>query len=346
MNFMVGADTSCLEAMEDQGAKYYDIDGKEDDAIKILAAHGVNFIRLRLFNRPTESFDGGDYCDLKHTLHMAERIKQYELGFMLDFHYSDFWADWKAQTIPSDWKNQSEEELKQSLYEYTKTTLESFIAQGTVPDVVQIGNEIGKGLLWEYGSLDNPDKITGFLNAGLKAVEEINRKGQDIKTMLHIECGADRERSEEFFTQLYNEGISDFDYIGLSYYPYWSGEYKLLTENMRNLYKIFHKQIAIVETAFPYTDKSHDDMDNIVTSSLTKEMVGLEASVANQKKVTEEIIDIVKSEESGAGVFYWEPVWYQKAGVGVSKGKGNEWENQAMFDHHGHALNSITAFGK
>ena len=142
MNFMVGADTSCLEAMEDRGAKYYDIDGKEDDAIKILAAHGVNFIRLRLFNRPTESFDGGDYCDLKHTLYMAERIKQYGLGFMLDFHYSDFWADWKSQTIPSDWADQSEEELKQSLYEYTKTTLECFIAQGTVPDVVQIGNEI------------------------------------------------------------------------------------------------------------------------------------------------------------------------------------------------------------
>ena len=91
MSFIIGADISSLEAMEDYGAKYYDLNGEEGDVIKILASHGVNCIRLRLFNKPTESFDKGDYCDLKHTLRMAKRIKKYGLGFMLDFHYSDFW---------------------------------------------------------------------------------------------------------------------------------------------------------------------------------------------------------------------------------------------------------------
>lgn len=90
MSFIIGADISSLEAMEDYGAKYYDLNGEEGDVIKILASHGVNCIRLRLFNKPTESFDKGDYCDLKHTLRMAKRIKKYGLGFMLDFHYSDF----------------------------------------------------------------------------------------------------------------------------------------------------------------------------------------------------------------------------------------------------------------
>lgn len=373
MKFMIGADTSSLEAMEDQGARFYDINGEENDAIKVLAAHGVNFIRLRLFNRPTKSFDGGDYCNLDHTLSMAKRIKAYGLGFMLDFHYSDFWADWKSQTIPHDWEKQSADEIENSVYEYTKNIVKKFIEQGTVPDVVQIGNEIGKGLLWEYGSLKNPKQITAFLNSGLKAVDELNielneidaemctdnngveadaimSKDNDnsvsIRTMLHVECGADTKRTEQFFSELYKEGLREFDYIGLSYYPYWAGDYSMLINNMKNIDNKFHKEVVVVETAFPYTDESHDDMPNVVTGKLTKQSMGLEPSVENQKAVTEKVIKTVKDMPNGAGVFYWEPVWYQVPGVGVSKGKGNEWENQAMFDNQGHALESLKAFGK
>ena len=127
MNFIMGADVSSLQAMEDRGAKFYDLDGMESDALSILSAHGVNYIRLRLFNRPTESFDGGDYCDLEHTLEMAKRVKKQGLGLLLDFHYSDFWADWKQQSIPKDWENQSAKELEQSIYTYTKRYCWSFI---------------------------------------------------------------------------------------------------------------------------------------------------------------------------------------------------------------------------
>ncbi len=344
MKFMTGADTSSLEAMEDQGARFYDINGDEGDALKILASHGVNFIRLRLFNRPTESFDRGDYCNLEHTLSMAKRIKSYGLGFMLDFHYSDFWADWKSQTIPQDWESQSADEIENSVYVYTKKIVKKFIDQGITPDIVQIGNEIGKGLLWEYGSLENPKQITAFLNAGLRAVDELNT--ENIKTMLHVECGADTKRTEQFFTELYKEGLREFDYIGLSYYPYWAGDYSMLVDNMKNIDDKFHKEVVVVETAFPYTDESHDDMPNVVTGELTRQSMGLEPSVENQKAVTEKVIKTVKGMPNGTGVFYWEPVWYQIPGVGVSKGKGNEWENQAMFDNEGHALESLRAFGK
>ena len=344
MNFMIGADTSCLEAMEDRGARYYDLDGAEGDALKILSSHGVNFIRLRLFNDPVKSFDGGDYCNLEHTLKIAKRIRKYKMGFMLDFHYSDFWADWKAQAIPEKWAGQSVQEIEKSVYEYTKTAITQLKEQGTAPDVVQIGNEIGKGLLWEYGNLEHADNIVKFLNAGLKAVEEINADNSRIKTMIHIECGADKERTEAFFSKLYENGLMDFDYVGLSYYPYWAGEYPKLEANMRNIKSRFNKQTVIVETAFPFTDESHDDMENIVTGKLTCETMGLEPSVENQRNVIHNIIENIKNTENGAGVFYWEPVWYQKSGVGVEKGKGNEWENQAMFDNTGHALESIRAF--
>lgn len=344
MNFIMGADVSSLQAMEDQQAKFYDLDGREDDALSILAAHGVNYIRLRLFNRPTESFDGGDYCDLRHTLEMAQRVKRQGLGFLLDFHYSDFWADWKNQQIPQDWKNQSAQELESSVYEFTREVLAEFQSVGALPDIVQIGNEIGRGLLWDFGQMEHPGQIAAFLNAGLRAVEEISERGQRIKTMLHLECGADASRTEHFFNLLFRNGLEDFDYVGLSYYPYWAGAFTKLVNNINNIDRCLQKKVIIVETAFPYTDESHDDMPNVVTGELTRETMNLAPSVNNQRVVTEQVIHMVREAENGAGVFYWEPVWYQVKGVGVSLGKGNEWENQAMFDSTGHVLESIRAF--
>lgn len=344
MNFIMGADVSSLQAMEDQGAKFYDLDGMEREALSILSAHGVNCIRLRLFNRPTESFDGGDYCDLWHTLVMAERVKKQGMGLLLDFHYSDFWADWKKQNIPLDWEDQSAEKLEQSVYTFTKSVLQEFERCGAIPDIVQIGNEIGKGLLWDYGCLEYPGQIAAFLNAGFRAVNEINQEGYSIKTMLHLECGADTIRTEQFFDLLFQNGLDDFDYVGLSYYPYWSGPYHELANNMKNIWKRFHKRVMVVETAFPYTDESNDEMPNVVTGELTQETMKLTPSVENQCQVLEKIIDTVRAQENGCGVFYWEPTWYKIKGVGVARGKGNEWENQAMFDVSGQVLESIRVF--
>jgi arabinogalactan endo-1,4-beta-galactosidase len=342
--FVMGVDISSLQAMEDQQAKFYDLDGKEKDALSILAKHGVNYIRLRLFYRPTESFDGGNYCDLEHTLAMAKRVKKRGFGLLLDFHYSDFWADWRNQKIPHDWEGQSAKELESSVYRYTKRVIQEFQKQDAIPDMVQIGNEIGNGLLWNYGLVEHPKQMAAFLNAGLRAVGECNRCSLKIKTVLHVECGADPDKTEKVFHLLMQEGLQEYDYIGLSYYPYWSGSYGKLKQNMKNIETCFHKDIIIVETAFPYTDESHDDMPNVVTSDLTKKTMNLLPSVHNQRAVTEQIIQIVKESENGVGVFYWEPGWYQIPGVGVSRGKGNEWENQAMFDSTGHALESICSF--
>ena len=344
MDFLMGADISSLQAMEDQGAKYYDLDGTHKDAIGILQAHGVNAVRLRIWNRPEKSFDRGDYCDLKGTLAMAKRVKEAGLHLLLDFHYSDFWADWKKQTIPAQWSGQGKEELAESVYAYTGQVLRAMEADGAYPDMVQIGNEIGCGLLWDYGTLEHPENIALFLNQGIKAVRETDGNVHKTEVMIHLECGGDAPRTERFFETLEQNGMTDYDVIGLSYYPYWAGGYEKLRENMRNLKERFGRRVVVVETAFPYTDESNDDMPNVVTSEITRKATGLEASVANQRKVTEEIIRLVKKEENGYGVYYWEPVWYCLKGVGMEKGSGNEWENQAMFDKNGRALESLKAF--
>ncbi len=357
MEFVMGADVSSLQAMEDHGAKYYDFDGTEKDALEILKLHGINCIRLRLWNHPTTSFDDGDYCDLKHTIVMAKRIKDMGLGFMLDFHYSDSWADWKCQNIPSEWVNQGADELSDSVYHYTTEVLQLLNEHGAYPDIVQIGNEIGKGMLWDYGKTDHPDQLANFLNAGIQAVRDMNSRVEaaevvdagiptdhPAKIMIHIESGGDVRGTEAFFTMIEQNGVTDYDLIGLSYYPYWAGSYEMLKRNLRNVKEKFDKPVILAEIAFPYTDVSHDDMPNMVTSEVTNAQMGLSASRENQRKVISEIIHLVRSERNGGGIFYWEPVWYCKKGVGAAKGMGNEWENQALFDEKGRPTEGLLAF--
>ncbi len=342
--FMMGADVSSLPAMEDYGAKFYDFDGGNKDALHILKEHGIDYIRLRIWNDPTTSFDRGDYCNLENTLDIAKRVKNMGLKLLLDFHYCDTWADWKNQKIPKQWNGQNVSELGESVYQYTRDVLERLYQEGAYPDMVQIGNEIGKGLLWDYGTLEHPENIVSFLNKGIDAVRTADTGHCRAEIMLHTESGGNVGGTEHFFQMLKDNGISDYDYIGLSYYPYWAGDYEYLKKNMRNIKEKFGKKVIVVETAFPYTDQSTDDMPNVVTGELTVKEMNVAPSVENQRKVIEKVIQTVYEEDNGYGVFYWEPVWYCIKGVGVSKGHGNEWENQAMFDSRGRALDGLRAF--
>lgn len=341
---MKGADISSLQAMEDSGAVYYDFDGIKKDAIEILKAHGFNWVRLRIWNQPTTSFDRGDYCDLKHTVEMAKRVRRYGLKLLLDFHYSDTWADWKCQKVPMQWRQIPGNRLSEAVYRYTSQVLQALGEAQAAPDMVQIGNEIGRGILWDYGSYDHPDQLAELLNGGIHAVRDMSSGGRRPQVMLHVECGGNAQQTEKFFTTMTACGAADFDVIGLSYYPYWAGPYANLLQNMKRIQEKLQKPVVIVETAFPYTDNSTDDMPNVVTGELTKKTTGLEPSEENQRKVMDEILRLVRNEPNGAGVFYWEPVWYCIKGVGAYKGVGNEWENQALFDQRGRALSGLRAF--
>ncbi len=231
---MLGADISFLPQLESRGMKFSD-KGMEKDIFEILKDHKFNYIRLRIFNDPAA--DSGyspkkGFCD-EHTKAMAKRIKAAGMKFLLDFHYSDTWADPGKQFKPSAWKGYNFEELKDAIRSYTKDVLLALKAQGTLPDIVQVGNEINSGIIWPDGKASNMDTLTQFLKAGIAGVNDVD---PSINIMLHIVCGGQNKKSRYFFDNMISYGI-DFDIIGQSYYPKWHGTLDSLKDNLTDLAK-------------------------------------------------------------------------------------------------------------
>lgn len=342
-SFIKGADISSLEAVEDYGGVFYDFDGNETDAVTFLMDNGCNYFRLRAWNNPTKSFDAGDYCSPEHTVEMAKRIKEAGSCYLLDFHYSDWWADPDNQTVPAAWQGMTEEELVQAVYDFTKEVLMMLKDADAYPDMVQIGNEIGNGMLWDYGSTEHPATLAALLNSGIAAVRDTTPEGKETKVVIHVQDGGSVDVTEAFFATIEENGVTDYDVVGLSYYPYWHGTFGDLKDNINNIYAKFGKEVAVVETAYPFTYDNADEKENLVMEDET-DIVGFAAGEENQKKVFELVMNAVASCEGGIGVFYWEPVWLAVEGAGVAKGSGNEWENQALFDFDGMPLDAVTAF--
>ncbi len=242
---MLGADISFLPQLESKGIKFSD-KGVEKDAIQILKDHGFNYIRLRIFNDPAA--DSGyapaqGFCDLKHTLVMAKRVKQLGLKLLLDFHYSDTWADPGKQYLPQAWKKFSFNELKTVLYNLTREVVQKMKDQGTLPDMVQVGNEINHGIIWPMGSIAEPDNLAQLLNAGIAAVKSVD---PSVIIMLHVALGGQNNESVAFINSMLKRGVH-FDVIGESYYPKWHGNLEELRDNLTDLVHRFHKEIIVVE---------------------------------------------------------------------------------------------------
>ncbi|MBC7588160.1 MAG: glycosyl hydrolase 53 family protein, partial [Chitinophagaceae bacterium] len=242
---MIGADISFLPELEDKGVKFSD-KGETKDAIEILKDHGFNYIRLRIFNEPAN--DSGyspkkGFCDLEHTKQMAKRIKAAGMKLLLDFHYSDYWADPGKQYKPAAWKNLSFVELKKAVFDYTKKVLLELKEQGTLPDMVQAGNEINHGMLWPDGSIGNIDKLAQLINAGNAAVKEVDAS---IAIMVHIALGGQNSESEFFLDNMIARNVK-FDLIGESYYPKWHGTLDDLRDNLTKLALKYNKDVVVVE---------------------------------------------------------------------------------------------------
>ena len=243
---MLGADISFLPQLEDRGLKFSD-SGTQKDAIQILKEHGFNYVRLRIFNDPAR--DSGGYspkkgfCDLEHTKQMAKRVKAAGMKLLLDFHYSDTWADPGKQFKPDAWKNVSFDQLKQSLYNYTKKVIQELKDQGTLPDMVQVGNEINHGLVWPEGNVSNVDSMSQLIAAGIAGVKAVD---PSVIIMLHVALGGQNDETVFFIDQMMARKIH-FDIIGLSYYPKWHGTLNDLEDNMNDLIRRFNKDIIVVE---------------------------------------------------------------------------------------------------
>jgi arabinogalactan endo-1,4-beta-galactosidase len=252
---MLGADISFLPELESRGRKFYD-NGVEKDAIQILKENGFNYIRLRVFNNPAA--DSGyspkkGFCDLEHTKQMAKRIKAAGLKFLLDFHYSDTWADPGKQFKPAAWKNLDFMQLSQAVHDFTKEVLLALQQQGTLPDMVQVGNEINHGMIWPDANIKNLDTLAAFLKAGITAVTEVDHS---IIIMLHIACGGQNEESRYFLDNMLKRDVA-FDVIGESYYPRWHGTTGDLKNNLTDLAGRYKQDIIVVE----YSEKKQEVND-------------------------------------------------------------------------------------
>ena len=242
---MLGADISFLPQLEDRGMKFSD-SGVQKDPILILKDHGFNYVRLRIFNDPAA--DSGysphkGFCDLEHTKQMAKRIKAANMKLLLDFHYSDYWADPGKQFKPAAWRNLSFNDLKKALYDYTKKVIQELKDQGTEPDMVQVGNEINHGMVWPEGSISNPDSLAQLISAGVAAVKTVD---PTIVIMLHIALGGQHDESVFFINQMLARSVH-FDVIGFSYYPKWHGTLDDLRDNLNEIVNKYNKDVIVVE---------------------------------------------------------------------------------------------------
>lgn len=257
---MLGADISFLPELEYKGIKFND-NGQEKDALQILINHKINYIRLRIFNNPAA--DSGyspklGFCDLEHTKAMAKRVKAAGMKLLLDFHYSDTWADPGKQFKPLAWEGLNFTQLKAAINKYTKEVLLALKNQGTLPDMVQVGNEINHGMIWPEGSSKNMDTLSQFLKAGIAGVNEVD---PSINIMLHIACGGQNKESRYFLDYMLSHGVT-FDIIGQSYYPKWHGTLNSLKDNLTDLAKRYQQDIIVVE----YTE--HKTEVNDITFNL------------------------------------------------------------------------------
>ncbi|MDA8938512.1 arabinogalactan endo-1,4-beta-galactosidase [Flavobacteriaceae bacterium] len=327
--FYYGADLSYVNEMEECGAVYKDFNGNDKDPYKIFSEAGTNIVRIRLWHNPKWT----NYSNINDVKKSIERAKSEGIQVLLDFHYSDTWADPSQQEIPSAWLDQinNTNVLGDLLYNYTFDTLNDLANSNLLPDIVQVGNEINAMIL-QNGEVKWPiDWIrnSSLINKGIKAIRDIaSLKNKKIEIMLHI---AQPENGLWWFEQANAAGITDYDWIGLSYYPQWS-DYDLNSINVpiKTLIETYDKRLMIVETAYPFTLENVDNANNILNEDAL--ISGFPASQQGQL----DYLNALKAkifESGGEGVIYWEPAWVSTS-CSTLWASGSHWDNATLFDHN------------
>ncbi len=284
-SFSNGADVGWLPQMEATGYKFYDADGSQKDCLQLLKDRGINTIRLRVWVNPNNDKASG-HCSPEETVVMAVRAQKMGMRIMIDFHYSDSWADPGKQKKPAAWEKHSFPELLTDVYQHTYDVLKMLKKAGVTPEWVQVGNEIPGGMLWPEGSTDNFKQLAQLLDKGYEATKAIDPK---IKVIVHLDEGNKSEKFRWFFDKA-TENKVKYDVIGLSYYPYWiKTDYQStildLENNLKDMASRYNKEVMVVEVG--------GDFEQVQN---TKEM--LEATIKAVKSVPN---------NKGLGVIYWEP---------------------------------------
>lgn len=319
-DYAVGADLSFLKQAEDRGVVFCDGTNARP-ALRIFKDHGFNWVRLRLFHSPTNLPN-----NLEYTLAAAKAAHEQGFKFLLDFHYSDTWADPAKQHPPAAWRGKSHVELVQAVHDYTRETIESFGRAGMIPDLVQIGNEVSAGMLWPDGKLPEQwDNFAELLKAGLQGVRDGCGTNAPPRLMIHLDRGGSRARTKYFFDQLLSRGVN-FDVIGQSYYPWWHGSLLDLRDNLDFMARTYQKDIMLVEVAYCWRPTQYQNRPGPFPES-----------PEGQRQFLEEVNRLVLGapDHRGAGVFWWEPA--------VEPGR---LRSRGLFDDSGMALPAMEVFDR
>ena len=322
MDYAIGADLSFLKQAVDGGSVLKE-NGQGKPGLQIFKDHGYNWIRLRLFHTPTRLPN-----NLEYTLALAKEAKKLGFKFLLNYHYSDTWADPGKQFIPKAWEGKSHAELVQAVFEYTRDTITTFREAGVLPDMVQPGNEVSNGMLWPDGRLPgNWDNFADLVKAGINGVDAGRGNQQRPLIMIHIDKGGDLKTTKAFIDKWKTYGV-DWDVIGQSYYPWWHGTLLNLRENLNFTASEYHKDIILVEVAY-----------NWRTAEYKAKNPPYPESPEGQREFLDEVYRVLLNTPGnrGKGMFWWEPaVPLNQKGI-YSRG---------IFDNEGNALPVINVFDR
>ncbi len=365
-NFIFGMDASCVPALEKSGVKYYNFDGGEQDVFKILSDNGIRYIRVRVWNNPYDENGngyGGGNCDLQNTLVIGKRAAQYGMKLLVDFHYSDFWADPDKQIVPLAWKDMNMEKKTQALYQYTKESLQLLKDGGVDVGMVQVGNETNGKLCGETDWAN----ICTLMNVGSRAVREVF---PNVQVAVHF-TNPEKAGNYRYFANQLSQHQVDYDVFASSYYPYWHGTLENLSKVLTEISEGYGKKVMIAETSYAYTAENSDFWNNTISSDSPVSKL-YEYSVKGQMQFLQDLAETAAGIPDCIGIFYWEGTWISVGqrslqenqmlwelygsgwassySAGYDPEDAGQWyggcavENQALFDRNGKPLESLKAF--
>jgi arabinogalactan endo-1,4-beta-galactosidase len=339
-NFLAGADFSHLAFFESRGVTYKE-GGQIQDGVQILKNHGINCVRLRLFTSSDAQADSHPYNyinNTRYTVPLAVRVKNAGLLFLLDFHYSDTWADPGKQATPAAWANLNLAQLVQEMRAYNSNTIATFAAAGAMPDYVQVGNEISSGMLWPLGKVSGNGgqswpQLGQLMKAAIQGIQDASGARMP-RIIVHIDRGGDWGGTKWFFDNLNAQSVP-FDIIGESYYPFFHGSPASLSNCLNNAAARYGKPVIVAEDAFPWT--------NACPSRWTNHLCGFPPTITGQAGFVTALGGIINgvTNQLGAGFFYWGAEYQAVNGV-----NGGGYNTSSFFDFNGNVLPVVDAVGR